>query len=101
MNSDIIKYALEYIIRRHDIDEDVKNSARLSLKDRDYLFQRVKKLKQVLSKHHQWHQDIGLVKLIHENSKETELDLSTEYSDSSLCDDTMDALSINKASDEL
>ena len=50
------------------------------------------KLRAVLKRHHQWHQDIGVVKLVHEDGKETELDLSMEYSDSSLCDESIEAL---------
>ena len=49
-------------------------------------------LRQVLKTHHQWHQDIGVVKLVHGDGEETELDLSAEFCDSDLCDKTMEAL---------
>ncbi len=57
---------------------------------------KTKILRKVLERHHQWHQDIGAVKLIHDDGKETELDLSLEYSDSSLCDETIEALAFDR-----
>jgi len=66
------------------------------LKDYEQIKKYNLKLQQVIEQHHKWHQDIGIVKLIHEDGKETELDLSLEYSDSSLCDETMEALALNK-----
>jgi hypothetical protein len=56
----------------------------------------VDKLRSVLRKHHQWHLNIGTVVLSEEdkdgNKQTYELNLSSEYGDSTLCDETLDAL---------
>jgi len=55
----------------------------------------VEQLKAVLKKHHKWHEDIGVVKLIYGGSiDDVQLDLSAEYADSSLCEETMAALAL-------
>ena len=51
------------------------------------------KLVEALRQHHKWHQDIGVVKIHLDNGEWLELDLSLEYSDSGLCEDTCNTLS--------
>ncbi|MCB1460946.1 MAG: Lar family restriction alleviation protein [Nitratireductor sp.] len=47
--------------------------------------------KEVLRKHHRWHDGIGVVKFT-EDGQEIELDLSAEYGDSTLHEETVEAL---------
>lgn len=47
--------------------------------------------KEVLRKHHRWHDGIGVVKFT-EDGQEIELDLSAEYGDSTLYEETVEAL---------
>lgn len=49
---------------------------------------RTGKLVEALNMHHQWHQDIGAVTL----DDGTELNLSLEYADSTMCEKTDEAL---------
>lgn len=44
MEFDVIKYALEVLIRRHDIDDDVKSAAKVALKNQTYLHEKHDKL---------------------------------------------------------
>lgn len=55
----------------------------------DQLHTENKRLREALEMHHQWHQDVGVVKLV---PGDIELNLSLEYTDSTLCEKTMEAL---------
>ncbi len=48
----------------------------------------------VLKQHHDWHQEIGTILFPAEAQQDgpTEIDLSVEYADSTLCNRTMDAI---------
>lgn len=54
----------------------------------------VRALVEALRRHHKWHNEIGLVLFTPEEGSDgpTEINLSTEYGDSSLCEITLDAL---------
>lgn len=59
MEFDIIKYALELVIRRHDIDDDVRQSAKNALKDQCYLMNKIDKLRDLIAKKDEAFEDLA------------------------------------------
>ena len=55
----------------------------------------IEKLVETLRQHHKWHQELGEVKIKLGNNEWLELDLSLEYSDSSLCEKTCECLELS------
>lgn len=55
-----------------------------------------RQIRDVLLKHHQWHQEIGMVRLVANEetglNEPVDLDMSLEYQDSTLCEETEAAL---------
>jgi hypothetical protein len=71
-------------------DNDVTELTRLRAEN--------ERLREALIKHHQWHQETGVVQFFpdDDNPEGYVLDLSLEYSDSSLCEQTIAALAKSK-----
>lgn len=78
----------EGILANHKLYEDYEHEIKV-------LKSRYKAMGKVLNKHHSWHHDIGTV-IMGQGESKFEIDLSDAYSDSSLCDDTMEALAHGK-----
>lgn len=73
-------------------EEISKNTAVTAILEyKKYQKKALEKIKSVLDKHHKWHNEIGEVIYPGEG---IEIDLSLEYQDSSLCEETIEALKL-------